>query len=137
MVRIRLKRVGGKKHPFYRVVVADQRAARDGAFIEQIGTYDPFPDPPEIKIDEEKAAQWIKNGAQPSESVVNLLQSTGFLPKVNTPTAAPPEEKKEAPKAAAKPAPKAATTATEVAEAEEQAPEEAPAGEAEEDSTSG
>ena len=137
MVRIRLKRVGGKKHPFYRVVVADQRAARDGAFIEQIGTYDPFPDPPEIKIDEEKAAQWIKNGAQPSESVVNLLQSTGFLPKVNTPTAAPPEEKKEAPKAAAKPAPKAATTATEVAEAEEEAPEEAPAGEAEEDSTSG
>ena len=96
MVRIRLKRVGGKKHPFYRVVVADQRAARDGAFIEQIGTYDPFTDPPEIKIDEEKAAQWIKNGAQPSESVVNLLQSTGFLPKVNTPTAAPPEEKKEA-----------------------------------------
>lgn len=137
MVRIRLKRVGGKKHPFYRVVVADQRAARDGAFIEQIGTYDPFPDPPEIKIDEEKAAQWIKNGAQPSESVVNLLQSTGFLPKVNTPTAAPTEEKKEAPKAAAKPAPKEATTATEVAEAEEEAPEEAPAGEAEEDSTSG
>lgn len=137
MVRIRLKRVGGKKHPFYRVVVADQRAARDGAFIEQIGTYDPFTDPPEIKIDEEKAAQWIKNGAQPSESVVNLLQSTGFLPKVNTPTAALPEEKKEAPKAAAKPAPKAAATATAVAEAEEEAPEEAPAEGAEEDSTSG
>ena len=53
MVRIRLKRVGGKKHPFYRVVVADQRAARDGSFIEQIGTYDPFPDPPAIKLDEE------------------------------------------------------------------------------------
>ena len=129
MVRIRLKRVGGKKHPFYRVVVADQRAARDGAFIEQIGTYDPFPDPPEIKIDEEKAAQWIKNGAQPSESVVNLLQSTGFLPKVNTPAAAPPEEKKEAPKAAA--------VAEAPAEVEEEAPEEAPVEEAEEDSTSG
>ena len=137
MVRIRLKRVGGKKHPFYRVVVADQRAARDGAFIEQIGTYDPLPDPPEIKIDEEKAAQWIKNGAQPSESVVNLLQSTGFLSKVNTPTAAPPEEKKEPPKAAAKPAPKAAATATAVAETEDEAPEEAPAEEAEEDSTIG
>ncbi len=84
MVRIRLKRVGGKKHPFYRVVVADQRAARDGAFIEQIGTYDPFPDPPEIKIDEEKVNKWIKDGAQPSESVVSLLQTVGILPKVVT-----------------------------------------------------
>ena len=167
MVRIRLKRVGGKKHPFYRVVVADQRAARDGAFIEQIGTYDPFPNPPEIKIDEEKVAQWIKKGAQPSESVVSLLQSTGFLPKVNTadPVAAEEKpEKKAAPKAAAQPGPKAADTATAVAEApvEEAAAEEtpsedapseeapkaeaskedapaddAPAKEAEEDSTSG
>jgi small subunit ribosomal protein S16 len=152
MVRIRLKRVGGKKHPFYRVVVADQRAARDGAFIEQIGTYDPFPNPPEIKIDEEKVAKWIKKGAQPSESVVSLLQSTGFLPKVNTVAPVAPEEKPEkkaAPKAAAKPAPKAAATATAVAEvpveeaAAEEAPveeapvEEAPAKEAEEDSTSG
>jgi len=142
MVRIRLKRVGGKKHPFYRVVVADQRAARDGAFIEQIGTYDPFPNPPEIKIDEEKVAQWIKKGAQPSESVVSLLQSTGYLPRVNTPAPAAVEEKpakKAAPKAAAKPAPKAAPTATAVAEApvEEAAAEEAPAKEAEEDSTSG
>jgi len=128
MVRIRLKRVGGKKHPFYRIVVADQRAARDGSFIEQIGTYDPFPDPPEIKIDEEKVTKWIKNGAQPSESVVSLLQSTGFLPQVNTPAPAPVEEKKAAPKAAAKPA----ATATAVAEtpAEEVAAEEAPAEEA-------
>jgi small subunit ribosomal protein S16 len=117
MVRIRLKRVGGKKHPFYRIVVADQRAARDGAFIEQIGTYDPFPDPPEIKVDEEKVAQWIKNGAQPSESVTSLLQTTGFLPKVTT---AAPVAEKEAPKAA----PKAAPTATAVAEAPaEKAPE--------------
>lgn len=113
MVRIRLKRVGGKKHPFYRIVVADQRAARDGAFIEQIGTYDPFPDPPEIKVDEEKVAQWIKNGAQPSESVTSLLQTTGFLPKVTT--AAPVAEKE---------APKAAPTATAIAEAPaEKAPE--------------
>jgi small subunit ribosomal protein S16 len=135
MVRIRLKRVGGKKHPFYRVVVADQRTARDGAFIEQIGTYDPFPNPPEIKIDEEKVAQWIKKGAQPSESVVSLLQSTGFLPKVNTaaPVAAEEKpEKKAAPKAAAQPGPKAADTATAVAEApvEEAAAEETPAEEA-------
>jgi small subunit ribosomal protein S16 len=84
MVRIRLRRVGGKKHPTYRIVVADQRAARDGAFIEQIGTYDPFPDPPVINVDEEKVAKWMKNGAQPSESVVSLFQSKGILPKVET-----------------------------------------------------
>ena len=102
MVRIRLKRVGAKKHPFYRIVVADQRAARDGAFIEQVGTYDPFPDPPEIKIDEEKVAKWMKNGAQPSDSVVSLFQSHGILPKVG---------------AAAKATPKAAATATAVADA--------------------
>ena len=84
MVRIRLRRVGAKKHPFYRIVVADQRAARDGSFIEQIGTYDPFPDPPEIKLDEEKVNAWIKKGAQPSESVVSLLQTKGILPRVET-----------------------------------------------------
>ncbi len=81
MVRIRLKRVGAKKHPFYRVVVADQRAARDGAFIEQIGTYDPFPNPPAIKIDEDKINEWLKKGAQPSESVASLLRTAGILPK--------------------------------------------------------
>ena len=54
MVRIRLRRAGGKKHPSYRIVIADQRAARDGSFIEQVGTYDPFPDPPEIKLNEDK-----------------------------------------------------------------------------------
>ena len=84
MVRIRLRRVGAKKHPFYRIVVADQRAARDGSFIEQIGTYDPFPDPPEIKVDEEKVNAWIKKGAQPSESVVSLLRTKGILPKVES-----------------------------------------------------
>ncbi len=139
MVRIRLKRVGGKKHPFYRIVVADQRAARDGAFIEQIGTYDPFPDPPEIKIDEEKYKKWVSNGAQPSESVVSLMQSAGVLPKVNT--AAPVEEKaapkkaavksgpKAAPKAAAKAEPKEAAAATATAVAEKPAEEEAEASE--------
>ena len=81
MVRIRLRRVGGKKHPFYRVVVADQRAARNGSFIEQVGTYDPFPDPPEIKLDEEKISRWIQNGAQPSDSVNSLLRSAGLLSK--------------------------------------------------------
>jgi small subunit ribosomal protein S16 len=116
MVRIRLKRVGAKKHPFYRIVVADQRAARDGAFIEQVGTYDPFPDPPEIKIDEEKVAKWMKNGAQPSDSVVSLFQSHGILPKVGA-AAAPKASAKAAPKAAAKATPKAAATATAVADA--------------------
>jgi len=86
MVRIRLKRVGAKKHPFYRVVVADQRAARDGAFIEQIGTYDPFPNPPEIKLNEEKLNEWIGKGAQPSESVTALMRTAGILSKAVTPS---------------------------------------------------
>jgi len=127
MVRIRLKRVGAKKHPFYRIVVIDQRAARDSAFIEQIGTYDPFPDPPEIKIDEEKVAKWMKNGAQPSDSVVSLFQTQGILPKVTTGAAAPEAAKKAAPKAAAKAAPKAAATATAVADPPEEVAEETPA----------
>ena len=84
MVRIRLRRAGGKKHPSYRIVIADQRAARDGSFIEQVGTYDPFPDPPEIKINEDKINKWIKNGAQPSASVTTLLQIKGIIPKVAT-----------------------------------------------------
>ena len=84
MVRIRLKRVGAKKHPFYRIVVADQRAARDGSFIEQIGTYDPFPDPPEIKVDADKVASWIKKGAQPSDSVASLFRTVGILPKIES-----------------------------------------------------
>ncbi len=82
MVRIRLRRVGAKGHPAYRIVVTDQRAARDGAFVEQIGTYDPFPNPPAIKLDEEKALKWLRQGAQPSESVSQLLRSTGLLEKV-------------------------------------------------------
>ena len=84
MVRIRLRRVGGKKHPSYRIVIADQRAARDGSFIEQGGTYDPFPDPPEIKLNEDKINKWIKNGAQPSASVTTLLQIKGIIPKAAT-----------------------------------------------------
>lgn len=82
MVRIRLRRVGAKGHPFYRIVVADQRRARDGSIIEQIGTYDPFPDPPEIKIDEEKALKWLRQGAQPSDAVEHMLKQRGVLDKV-------------------------------------------------------
>ena len=69
MVKIRLRRLGAKKAPFYRVVVADSRFPRDGRFIEEIGTYNPLTDPVEIKIDSERAQQWIKNGAQPTDTV--------------------------------------------------------------------
>jgi small subunit ribosomal protein S16 len=82
MVRIRLRRLGAKGHPFYRIVVADQRAARNGPIVEQIGTYDPFPDPAEIKIDEEKAVAWLRKGAQPSDSVKDLFRRAGILDRV-------------------------------------------------------
>ena len=82
MVRIRLRRLGAKGKPFYRVIAADQRAARDGAFIEQIGTYDPMTDPSEIKIDEELALKWLRQGAQPSEPVEAMLKKLGILDKV-------------------------------------------------------
>ncbi|MBO4338940.1 MAG: 30S ribosomal protein S16 [Clostridiales bacterium] len=72
-VKIRLRRMGAKKAPFYRVVVADSRYPRDGRFIEEIGYYDPMKKPAEIKIDMEKAEKWIKNGAQPTDTVKALL----------------------------------------------------------------
>ena len=72
-VKIRLRRMGAKKAPFYRVVVADSRYPRDGRFIEEIGTYNPLTDPSEIKIDAEKAKKWIANGAQPTETVKSLI----------------------------------------------------------------
>ncbi len=78
-VKIRLKRIGMKKHPFYRVVVADERSPRDGRFIEEIGTYDPMKQPAEIKIDNEKAAGWLKNGAQPTDTVRILLKKSGAI----------------------------------------------------------
>lgn len=78
-VRIRLKRMGAKKSPFYRVVVADSRFPRDGRFIEEIGTYNPVPNPSEINIDAEKALKWLKNGAQPTDTVRKLLKIAGIL----------------------------------------------------------
>ena len=78
-VRIRLKRVGKKKAPSYRVVVADSRSPRDGRIIENIGWYNPLVEPSAIKIDEEKAINWLKVGAQPSESVTLLLKRTGVM----------------------------------------------------------
>ena len=79
MLRIRLRRVGAKKKPSYRIVVADSRAARDGAFVEQLGHYDPLTDPPTVVIDEEKALKWIRQGAQPSEAVQRILNRLGKL----------------------------------------------------------
>ena len=78
-VKIRLKRMGMKKHPFYRIVVADVRSPRDGRFIEEIGYYDPMKQPAEIKVDNEKAAQWMKNGAQPTDTVRTLLKKSGAI----------------------------------------------------------
>ena len=78
-VKIRLKRIGAKKTPFYRVVVADERSPRDGKFIEEIGYYNPLTNPVDIKIDAEKATKWIKNGAQPTETVRSLLKKSDII----------------------------------------------------------
>lgn len=82
MLKIRLKRVGARKQPSYRVVVADSRAARDGRFVEQIGHYNPRTEPATIEIDEERVVMWLRRGAQPSESVARILKSLGTLEKV-------------------------------------------------------
>ena len=79
MVKIRLRRMGAKKAPFYRIVVADSRYPRDGRFIEEIGFYDPMTEPSTIKVDAAKAKEWIKNGAQPTETVKTLLKKSGAL----------------------------------------------------------
>ena len=79
MVKIRLRRMGAKKAPFYRVVVADSRSPRDGRCIEEIGTYNPLTNPAEVKIDAEKAQNWVKNGAQPTDTVRSLLKKAGVL----------------------------------------------------------
>ena len=79
MVKIRLRRMGAKKAPFYRIVVADSRSPRDGRCIEEIGTYNPRTQPATITVDAEKAQNWIKNGAQPTDTVRGLLKSAGVL----------------------------------------------------------
>ena len=77
-VKIRLKRMGQKKAPFYRIVVADARAPRDGKFIEEIGTYDPNQEPSAFKVDEEAAKKWLNNGAQPTEVVGKIFKAAGI-----------------------------------------------------------
>ncbi|WP_125546038.1 MULTISPECIES: 30S ribosomal protein S16 [Levilactobacillus] len=78
-VKIRLKRMGSKKRPFYRIVVADSRSPRDGRFIEQVGTYNPVTQPAQITLEEESILNWLNNGAQPSDTVKNLLSNAGIM----------------------------------------------------------
>jgi small subunit ribosomal protein S16 len=83
-VKIRLKRMGAKKKPFYRLVVADARSPRDGRFIEELGYYNPTTEPATVKVDEEKALFWLERGAQPSDTVKSLLKKFGIMEKFNT-----------------------------------------------------
>jgi len=79
LVKIRLRRMGAKKHPFYRLVVADSRSPRDGRFIEHLGYYDPMTEPAQVKIDVDKVMKWLQQGAQPSEAARSLLKREGIL----------------------------------------------------------
>jgi small subunit ribosomal protein S16 len=141
MVKIRLMRVGKRKQPYYRVVVADARSPRDGRFIENIGRYHPRSHPSLIEIDQERALHWLQNGAQPTDPVRVLLQKTGIWGRFTgegptEPTAPPPEAATPSKKAAAAAAEEAAAepataeepvaepSATEEPAAEEPAPEE-------------
>lgn len=81
MVKIRLRRIGKKKNPFYRIIVADERAPRNGRFIDEIGTYNPMVEPAEVKVDEEAAKKWLANGARPTEVVTRLFKNAGILEK--------------------------------------------------------
>jgi small subunit ribosomal protein S16 len=82
LVKIRLRRMGAKKHPFYRLVVADSRSPRDGRFIEHLGYYDPMTDPVQIKIDGDKVVRWLQQGAQPTEAARSLLKREGILERL-------------------------------------------------------
>jgi len=82
-VKIRLKRMGAKKAPFYRVVVADSRSPRDGRFVEEIGTYNPLTEPEQVTIKEDRAIYWLQTGAQPSDMARHLLSKAGILKKVH------------------------------------------------------
>lgn len=78
MVKIRLRRIGEKKHPYYRIIVADSRSPRNGRFIEEIGTYDPNTEPSTVKVNEEAAKKWLSDGAQPTETVARLFKNAGI-----------------------------------------------------------
>ena len=132
MLKIRLSRVGKKKQPHYRVVVADARAARDGAFVEIVGHYDPLTNPKLVEIDTDKVRGWLAKGAQPTEPVQRLLAAQGVVqarPKPDTPKKAVLEAQAREAAAAAAPAPAAPTPAAAAPTAEVAA--EAPAAESE------
>ena len=82
-VKIRLKRIGAKKNPFYRIIVADSRSPRDGRFIEEIGYYNPLTKPKTVKIDDEKATKWLQNGARPTDTVDRLFRENDIYTKLN------------------------------------------------------
>ncbi|MEE3480811.1 MAG: 30S ribosomal protein S16 [Lachnospiraceae bacterium] len=81
MVKIRLRRIGKKKNPFYRIIVADERSPRNGRFIAEIGTYNPMVEPAEVKVNEEEAKKWLANGARPTEVVNRLFKNAGIIEK--------------------------------------------------------
>ena len=83
MVKLRLSRMGAKRQPFYRIVAADSRSPRDGRFIEIVGNYDPTKNPAVVNVDEEKVMNWIRNGAQPSDTVRSLLSKKGIMKKIH------------------------------------------------------
>ena len=119
MLRIRLRRVGKKGHPSYRIVVADSRAPRDGAYVEWIGNYDPMAEPPAVTIKADRAQAWLSQGAQPSDAVARILDWNGILTRTPTQRNAGSKTAEEAPaEAAPAPAPAAASPAAEP-EAEE------------------
>jgi small subunit ribosomal protein S16 len=105
LVKIRLKRMGAKKRPFYRLVVADSRSPRDGKFIEEIGFYDPLPNPAKVQIDADKVREWMRRGARPSDVARKLLEREGILQRsAQSRRIVQPAPKAEVPAAAAAPA---------------------------------
>jgi small subunit ribosomal protein S16 len=126
MVKIRLMRLGKRKQPYYRVVVADSRSPRDGRIIENIGKYHPRAHPSVIDIDEERAVHWLRNGAQPSDPVKVLLQKTGIWERFSGEAPPPPKPEK-----AKKPEPEPEAVAEESTETPAEGETEAPAGETE------
>jgi small subunit ribosomal protein S16 len=110
-VKIRLRRIGAKKHPFYRLVVADTRSPRDGKFIEILGTYDPMTEPAKLNLDEEKIKAWLKKGALPSDTARAFLIGRGLLPKESARKRPTKPSKAEAAAAAAKAAASAEASA--------------------------
>jgi small subunit ribosomal protein S16 len=122
LVKIRLKRMGAKKRPFYRLVVADSRSPRDGKFIEEIGYYDPLPNPATVRIDADKVHEWMRRGARPSDVARKLLEREGILQRnaqSRPVVTAPPKPAAEAAAAPAAEAPAEAETPAEAAETPE------------------